>query len=456
MDAAFAVVRADAVEVGGDLAQVEQLYGLKRTEILREQLAEQQRIAEEAAAKQQEIIDAARRDYVDALQRESDTLAQTRDRFRAFAADLAKFRDSLKLQYGQLSPEARLAETKRQFDQTSALAKLGNEDALGTLTSVSQQYLDAAKDYYASSEGYFSALDAVQAATEAAQGTASRQADIAARQYDVLQAQLRALGEIRDALTVKQAAEALAKAQGGGALEALALDPGVAARLRDADAAYLQANPDVAQAIARGEFTDARDHWLKYGMSEGRSYAAPDASYDVARAALDWQAYALASRAVAIPDAVSNDWSAAGRAQYDALTAERSRQVDYLLANPDVARAIADGSFTGTAEDHYRLYGAAEGRKFAAGGYAAPGWALVGERGPELVNFSDPARVYTADQTRAALDGRSEQQHTETVGELRALVRLQAEANQRLLAALNEVSERLMRIERQQRLGNAA
>lgn len=40
---------------------------------------------------------------------------------------------------------------------------------------------------------------------------------------------------------------------------------------------------------------------------------------------------------------------------------------------------------------------------FAAGGLAKPGWALVGEQGPELVNFSQPGRVYTADQTKAAM-----------------------------------------------------
>jgi hypothetical protein len=36
---------------------------------------------------------------------------------------------------------------------------------------------------------------------------------------------------------------------------------------------------------------------------------------------------------------------------------------------------------------------------YASGGYAS-GWALVGERGPEMVNFSNPAQVYTAEQTR--------------------------------------------------------
>lgn len=40
----------------------------------------------------------------------------------------------------------------------------------------------------------------------------------------------------------------------------------------------------------------------------------------------------------------------------------------------------------------------------ATGGYAT-GWNIVGERGPELVNFSNPGRVYTAEQTRNALSG---------------------------------------------------
>ena len=41
---------------------------------------------------------------------------------------------------------------------------------------------------------------------------------------------------------------------------------------------------------------------------------------------------------------------------------------------------------------------------YAKGG-VAEGWSIVGEKGPELVNFSNPARVYTADQTRNALSG---------------------------------------------------
>lgn len=39
---------------------------------------------------------------------------------------------------------------------------------------------------------------------------------------------------------------------------------------------------------------------------------------------------------------------------------------------------------------------------FAKGGRAPRGWAMVGEQGPELVNFTNPGRVYTAEQTAAA------------------------------------------------------
>jgi len=41
---------------------------------------------------------------------------------------------------------------------------------------------------------------------------------------------------------------------------------------------------------------------------------------------------------------------------------------------------------------------------YAKGGLAAPGWALVGEEGPELVNFDRPGRVYTAKETAEVLD----------------------------------------------------
>lgn len=52
--------------------------------------------------------------------------------------------------------------------------------------------------------------------------------------------------------------------------------------------------------------------------------------------------------------------------------------------------------------DPMKVTGAKIGTR-AKGGLAS-GWNIVGENGPELVNFSNPARVYTAQQTRNALN----------------------------------------------------
>lgn len=54
---------------------------------------------------------------------------------------------------------------------------------------------------------------------------------------------------------------------------------------------------------------------------------------------------------------------------------------------------------------------------YAKGGLAQKGWALVGEEGPELVNFSNPGRVYTASQTQGMLAGK-EQAPTDSLGAL--------------------------------------
>lgn len=45
---------------------------------------------------------------------------------------------------------------------------------------------------------------------------------------------------------------------------------------------------------------------------------------------------------------------------------------------------------------------------FAKGGLHKGGWAMVGEEGPELVNFASPGRVYTAGDTRAMLAGKEQ------------------------------------------------
>lgn len=74
-----------------------------------------------------------------------------------------------------------------------------------------------------------------------------------------------------------------------------------------------------------------------------------------------------------------------------------------------VAKAIGSSarlpklSTIGTGTTSTAAAGTGPMRAFKKGGLAPKGWALVGEEGPELVNFTQPGRVYTAAQTRAVI-----------------------------------------------------
>jgi len=56
---------------------------------------------------------------------------------------------------------------------------------------------------------------------------------------------------------------------------------------------------------------------------------------------------------------------------------------------------------------HFRYAGQLDGRtaKFERGGFASPGWAMVGEQGPELVRFNQPAQVFNNTDTRSMMGG---------------------------------------------------
>lgn len=74
---------------------------------------------------------------------------------------------------------------------------------------------------------------------------------------------------------------------------------------------------------------------------------------------------------------------------------------------------------------------------FAQGGSYQGGLALVGEAGPELINFANPGQVYTADQTQNILGGNADQ-----AAELRALRAEMAAQNR----AIVETQMRLARL----------
>lgn len=73
--------------------------------------------------------------------------------------------------------------------------------------------------------------------------------------------------------------------------------------------------------------------------------------------------------------------------------------------------------------------------KFADGGYANPGLAVVGENGPEVVDFKSPGRVYTAEQTFGMFNG-SNQALVQEIKELRKEVQKLREQQHKETGAL--------------------
>ncbi len=81
----------------------------------------------------------------------------------------------------------------------------------------------------------------------------------------------------------------------------------------------------------------------------------------------------------------------------------------------------------------------AQARGYATGGFYPGGLAMVGENGPELINFNRPGQVYTAGQTAELMSGNG---LAAEIQGLRDDIRAQARANTQLQARTAKVLER--------------
>lgn len=182
-----------------------------------EEQAAAARAAEEAARAYADLqrdaidrVEQARSDLTSAYQREAGALRDTIDTFRDFGASIRAFRAGLDTAEGA---GGSYAAARSAFEQTAALARLGNQEALGNLTGASQTFLDAALNNASSSAAYNRDVGLVKAALEAAAGTADRNVTVAEQQLAALDASvdgLITLNEsvlsVRDGISALQAA----------------------------------------------------------------------------------------------------------------------------------------------------------------------------------------------------------------------------------------------------------
>lgn len=118
------------------------------------------------------------------------------------------------------------------------------------------------------------------------------------------------------------------------------------------------------------------------------------------------------------------------RFEGDQLVSPNGQRVEFAGANP-IQRLI----------ENYGLIAQSDGtyiRTRANGGYTPPGMTLVGENGPELVNFQNPAMVYNSAQTGGIFASGM----TEELRGLREDNRAQARALVQLQTRMNRLLER--------------
>ncbi|MGV6875953.1 tape measure protein [Pseudochelatococcus sp. B33] len=148
--------------------------------------------------------DAVRQGYED----QAAVLRDTVSRLQSFIKGIQQFKASLILDdaLSPFSPQQRLAEAQRQFQDIAARAMGGDQDALDQLERVSRDYLSEARSYYASSEAYYQAFNDVQTILDQSSRTAQNQLSEAEQQLAALEAQIAALTRIDDTvLSIEQA-----------------------------------------------------------------------------------------------------------------------------------------------------------------------------------------------------------------------------------------------------------
>ncbi len=344
-----------------------------------------------------------------------------------------------------LSPEQRLAEAQRQYQDLLARAQGGDADAMQKLSGASDAYLEASKQYYGSGTQYANTFDAVKNAMSAIGGMSAPDPDSIQSRIDALR---EAQAEQMDLLRESQAErlDGIREAQQDN-LEAMreasqkttdAIREAAQKQIEEAQKATQQAiadlsDPNKNEAMKAAREAAERDLAELARLAELTRKEAETQAEDAKRQAADQaeRAWILANNQLKLLDASAH------------LNADQLAALNAILANSGIKTIPATE------------IPAIEIPAFAKGGYAQAGLALVGEQGPEIVRFSRPAQVMTADETRDALrggnDGKIVQAIAELKAEMRAVVVTQSNANPQIIAELSEMKNRLAKMERTQR-----
>lgn len=361
--------------------------------LIQQAAQEQAQALQDGLQSQVDAINAATQAQVDAKTKENDAVLKglqdqldAANKLKSAIKQVQDYAKAMRLgSNSPLSPEGRLQAAQSQYNDLLRKANSGDAEAMAQLTSASDTYLQAAKEYYGSGTQYSNIFDGVQAAMEQLGAMNAPDPDSIQSHIDSLrESQQAELEQIR-----KAAQEQITVLQKDVAAQVKDLtDPNknaAIAALKDSTIAELQKVQDLARITQEEANRQAKE------------------AYDLAQ-----------------------------------------KEYEFSFAQTQYLRAIAE---------NMGITGLSSVSSHAKGGLAS-GLALVGEKGPELVNFSRPAQVMTAEETRRALSGDEETKTTlaAMLVEMKALVTTQSAANPQMVEKLSNMEARLSKMERNSRL----
>lgn len=444
---------------------------------LQDAISEQTQAAQEAAdaaRKQQEELRQAEVNRLKDIQKQQDDLAaQAQKNYDAAATALSKaFDDLTKVQqrfetisqniqayYAELtgsrspiaSPEQRYRLAQAELGRVRALAIGGDETALNQLVGVSKEFLDASREYNASSEAYQRDYQDVLKTLEDGQSYAESQVNLAQEQLNFAKASYTQLVKVdASVLSITGAVGNLTNAMSNFAQASIANSVAAANAAAAAAQVAAAAASQVANASSSASSSAAStiiNNKPPAVMTPPRTVASPATGYIPTKSAYRW-----------------NYDHAAGMARFyyqqllgrDPENEQVVAGIANQLANAYMSEWDIVQSFRNSAE--YRdLVSKGFVPGFAKGGLTGTGFAVVGEHGPELIDFKSPARVYTASETEGLLSGAGSSQKLEHLTDaVSAGIRVDQAGYRALADLLTSIDERLSSVESANKLAGAA
>lgn len=385
--------------------------------------AEAAQAAADAAKKAQDELISGLQKTVDStlsdMKKAYGDLQKVQERFLNLGKNLRNYlSDLLGGSSAYTSPEERYRAARAEFERLRFLAGQGDEGALSSLTAAGKTFLDASREYNASSEQFQSDFAVVAKTIEEGAKYAEQQADIARSQLVIAESSYQELRTINDSvLTVNQ---------------------GIA-NLSAAMASYAAAVSALLAAKTTGSASGGGGGGNPY-YDPGAPSGSPLNPIPVPKA----------------PVTISNNPTPVTFDSGGVPVFSPAPSVPTLNSAAEVDAYFASKPYTPPSTPDW-LQNILNAQGYADGGLFSAGWAVVGERGAELVNFKRPGQVLTTDQTRDLLSGGDTSSKLDGIqAGISAGIKVDQAVGTALLNELQTLNERMAVIESASKLQGAA